>query len=375
MSRRSILILVAVIAFVVIGGYWVATGLLKTQVEQALGPESTTESITVGLTGVTITGLHIKAPPGWPSAETLSAERVTVTPSLLAALTGRVRVNSIRVEKPYLSVLRTRDEKLRLLPSFLEGKPAATPGEKSDEPSSASEMSIDSIKMSDGVVEFFDASVRRPPHKIRLEQIDLEIEDVVVPSLVGRTDIDFSGVVKGVKQDGRIEVDGWAEIASRDSSIETRIKSVDLLALQPYLIKASESGVKRGTLDLDVKSEVRNKRLNAPGKLVLSNLELASSGGLGTFMGVPRNAVLFFMKDKNDRIDIDFALNGNIDNPSFSLNEAFATQVASAMAGTLGVSITGIAEAFGSVGGTGVEAIGGVFKGLGDALKPSETKK
>ncbi len=360
MNRRKLWIVVSIAAVGLIVGYRVAASALKSQVQAALGPESTIESIGVGFGGVTVTGLHIKAPPGWPAAETLSTERLTISPSLLAALTGRLRVSSITVEKPYLSVLRTRDEKLRLLPSLLETKPAPAKAQKSAPP----QVSVGEIRLKDGVVEFFDASVRRPAHKIRLEQIDLTIEDVVVPALDTKTEIDFSGVLKGVKQDGKIEVDGWAEIASRDSSIKTQLRDVDLIALQPYLVKASEAGVKRGTLDFDIKADVRKKQLNAPGKLVISHLELASGGGLGTFMGMPRDAVLFFLKDKNDRIDIDFALKGDINNPSFSLNEAFATQVASAMAGVVGISITGVAEAIGGVGQKGVETIGGAFKSL-----------
>lgn len=369
MTRRTIWIITAVVAVSAIVGYRVAASALKTRVQAALGPESTIESIGVGFTGVTVTGLHIKAPADWPAAETLSAERVRISPSLLSALIGRLRVSSITVDKPYLSVLRTRDEKLRLLPSLLDAKPAKAKSAKSNEPAAMPEVSVGSIQLNDGVVEFFDASVRRPAHKIRLEQIDLSVRDVVLPALNTRTDIDFSGVLKGVKQDGRIEVSGWAEIASRDSSIKTQLKSVDLVALQPYLIKASETGVKTGTLDLDMKSDVRNKQLNAPGKLVISHLDLAASGGFGTFMGVPRDAVLFFLKDKRDRIDIDFALRGDINNPSFSLNEAFATQIASAMANVLGVNLGGVAKAVGSVGQQGVEAIGGAFKSL---VKPKK---
>ncbi len=367
MQHRKLFIVVSLAAVGLILGYRVAAGALKSQVEAALGPQSTIESISVGFSGVTVTGLHIKAPAGWPAAETLSTERLTISPSLLAALTGRLRVSSITVEKPYLSVLRTRDEKLRLLPSLLETQPGSAKAATSTEP--PPQVSVGAIKLKDGVVEFFDASVRRPAHKIRLEQIQLSIEDVVVPALNTRTDIDFEGILKGVKQDGRIEVEGWAEIASRDSSIKTQLRDVDLIALQPYLVKASEAGVRRGTLDFDIKADVRKKQLNAPGKLVISQLELASGGGLGTFMGMPRDAVLFFLKDKRDRIDIDFALKGDINNPSFSLNEAFATQVATAMAGVVGVSITGVAEAIGGVGQKGVEALGGAFKSLTEPKK------
>jgi hypothetical protein len=40
-------------------------------------------------------------------------------------------------------------------------------------------------------------------------------------------------------------------------------------------VEASETGVQKGTLDLDLQSDVSKGRLMAPGKLTISGLELA----------------------------------------------------------------------------------------------------
>ena len=74
----------------------------------------------------------------------------------------------------------------------------------------------------------------------------------------------------------------------------------------------------------------------------------ASNGMIGTFAGVPRQAVLAAMS-KNDRLDIDFTLEGRLDDPDFSLNESFATKVAAGLANALGVSLGGVVEGVGSV--------------------------
>ena len=132
------------------------------------------------------------------------------------------------------------------------------------------------------------------------------------------------------------------------------------MALQPYLIKAAETGVRRGTLDLDLQSTVRKGILHAPGTLTLRGLELASTGG-ATFMGMPRSAVVSLMKDQSGQITIKFALDGNIKDPRFSLNENLMTRVGSSMAGTLGISIEGLAKGVGSAGS-------GIAKGVGDSL-------
>jgi hypothetical protein len=69
-------------------------------------------------------------------------------------------------------------------------------------------------------------------------------------------------------RDGRATVAGWAEIATKDSSVKTQLRSVDLVALQAYLIKADETGVRKGTLNLDLESDVSKNRLKAPGKVI-----------------------------------------------------------------------------------------------------------
>ena len=43
--------------------------------------------------------------------------------------------------------------------------------------------------------------------------------------------------------DGRAHVAGWIDIATRDSSIATRLRSVELVPLQPYLIRKGETGI------------------------------------------------------------------------------------------------------------------------------------
>lgn len=378
MSVRRALIwgLPTVIAVGGIVGYRAAVAELKTQVETALGPESQIESLAVGWSGVTVTGLRIRAPSGWPVEDTLRAKRVTITPSVSAAMMGKLRISSIVVLEPYVSVLRTRNETVRVLPSLIEAKPkpsvSGAPGP---------EVTLARIELRNGAVDFFDASVQQPALKIGVREIALTVTNLTVPGLRGRSDIDFSGLIQGKRHDGRVEIHGWADIGSRDSSIQTRLRGVDLVALQPYLIRSAEAGVDAGTLDFDVQSEVREKKMKAPGRMVLSDLKLSENSG--SFMGLPRQAVLFFLKDKDGRIAVDFTLAGDINNPEFSLNEMLSTQIAAAIAKVMGVSLSGVVEALGTVGQGGAavldEAARGVnkaFQGFfGDAPAESKDKK
>jgi len=143
-----------------------------------------------------------------------------------------------------------------------------------------------------------------------------------------------------------------------------------MVAMQPYLVKKNEARVTRGTLDLNFLSEVRDNNLDGKGRVIIKGLQLTSSPGyFDTFMGMPRDAVIAFLKNHNDEIDVDFTLSGETKNPNFSLNESLSTRIATAMAGALGVSIKDMAGELGILGQKGVEGAGGVMQGLGSALK------
>lgn len=375
--RRWVWIVASVLALLVAGGiagFRIAVSVLRDRVIESLGPESEIAEIRMGWSRLDIVGVRIAGPEGWPASDAFRAERVTIVPSVSSALSDQLQVQSITVTRPYLSALRTREGRLRVLPSLLaaaqETEPAASPA------AAARSVTIDRITLHDGVIELFDASVAQPPFEIDLVQVEATALDVVAPGFAGKTRFDLSAVVDGARQDGTVTIAGWAEIASRDSSLKTTLRSVELLAVEPYLIKSGERGVREGSLDLDLRSEVSANRLQAPGQLTISGLELETGPGpFGTFMGLPRDAVMGALKNQRGEIAVSFVLEGNLDDPTFSLNEAFTTRLASALAESLGVSLGGLATGVGSLGAKGVEAVGEAAKGAMQQIFPGKEEE
>ncbi len=344
-----------------------AVHLLKGQIIAALGPRGEVRELKVGLTGVEILGLRLPAENtsgkgAWPAPDLLRAERIHVVPSLADLLGARVVLHSIRIEGAYLSILRTRAGRVQVLPSLTEAGAGQAPGgEKGQEQGAAKavEVRIGQVELVDSAVEFFDASVRQPALKVRLEQLNARVGPLAFPDLTGQSQLQVEGVIKGQHRDGQLNLAGQVELASKESDLKTRLRGVDLTALQPYLIKAAETGVRRGTMDLDLHTTVKKNQLHGPGTLTLHQLELSSSGN--SFMGMPRSAVVGMMKDRQGRISVNFVLSGNINDPAFSLNENLMGKVGSAVADSLGISLEGLAKGVGSAGGS-------VARGLGDSL-------
>ena len=370
--RRWALIALLVLVVLFVGGivgFRVAVGILKGKIVEVLGPDSEIRDIRLGWSSVNLEGLRIKGPSGWPAADALQAERVAIVPSLRGFFSRQYRIRSITIVKPYLSVLRTKEGKFLVLPGLLTGATNEGQAEALSSLGTSPRVTVGRVTLEDGVVELYDATVVEPPLKIRLEQINAGMRNVVVPALKGKSWFELTGVVKGVQRDGRADISGWVEVSTKNSSVKTQLRSVDLLVLQPYLVKPGETAVQKGTFDLDLQSDVSNNQLNAPGKATISDLEFApAESGLDTFMGLPRRAVLAYLMRNENKITVDFVLDGDINNPQFSLNQTFTERLAFGMAKVLGVDLVGMVKGVGTLGQKGGEAVGQAGKGTGGWL-------
>lgn len=366
---------------IALGGYQLALHRLQAGILQALGPHASVGTMDLGWRAVELRDLRVRASsPEWPDEDELRATRVQAVPDLRSLLRGQWRVRSVTIEDAHVSVLRTRQGQLRVLPAWLEHRDKAAPDASastatrgwlgsavaaptaSAASSAASAVSgltpvdtslpdihIETIQLRGVQVAFYDASVRRQPHKLLLDQVHADIGPVVLPALTTPVNIDLQARLRGPHRNGLIAIKGDVTPATRDAQVSTRLEGVDLVALQPYLLKLNEGGVKRGTLDMQLDATVKDQRLKAPGRMTLIDLELGSGQGvLGNIAGVPRRAVLAAMSEKG-RIDLSFTLEGRLDDPAFSLNEQLAMRTAAGLAEALGVSLSGIAEGVGSV--------------------------
>jgi len=367
MKRGPIILIAAtvVLSVLIVVGYRFGVRLLRDQVVEALGSGGRLAELKVNWFSIELLDLSIDAAAGWPTRRTLEARRVRIVPDLRSLFSDTVRISSIVVEDPYLSILRLPG-KLILVPSLTEASRGAS---SARDQARGRAVAIATIEIKNGRLDLYDATVSRPPLKIRMEEIQAVIKDIAAPA-AEKTEFELSGIVKGIQRDGRARLTGWVGPGARDSSSRVALTGVDLVALQPYLVKKNEAQVSRGTLDLNLRSEVRNHDLDGKGKVVLHDLEFARGSGLfDTFMGLPRNAVVSFLKDNHNAIDVDFTLSGDTRNPNFSLNESLATRVATAMAGQLGVSVRGVAEGLGTLGRKGMEGAGSVVEGVGAAVQ------
>jgi hypothetical protein len=348
-------------------------------VTAVLGPGGQIGSLRAGWNDVEITDLQIAAPDGWPATESLRVERVRIVPSWGSLISEQIRIARIEVTGAHLSALRTRDGKLRVLPTLVEGRdPPAAPAQPTPSgdaapgsaPAAVRSISIGEIHIANGTLELFDATVSRPPSKLQLQQIEATLQDVAVPALAGQMPFDVQAVLDGPQRDGRVALSGWLDASTRDLELAGSLREVDLLALQPYFLARKGTRFAGGVLDLDITALVHSRRLHAPGRLTLSQLRFGSGRSTAaTILGVPQEVLLKTLQAKGGKVALEFSLDGDIDDPKFSLNEMFTTRIAVQFAKELGFSVGGLVEGLGGLGLEGVEGTGKAAGGIGSALR------
>lgn len=354
--RRALWLLPALAVLLAVG-YYFALHTLKQQVIQALGPNGVVQSLELKGLAVEITGLRIRADAqgkgSWPVADELRAARVFVEPDLRSLFSDTIIVRTLRIEQVYLPMLRASTG-MQIVPSLLaQKKQAAKP-----DPAKASGKTIliKRIELLEGRIDFFDATISRKPHLIAIDKVMARIDDLKLPAMDEAMTLDFAGTLPGVRKDkpGGVMLKGPLSVANRDANLKLALEGVSLLALQPYFIKAANTQVRSGVMDLHIEASVKKSLLHAPGTLLLENLSVSGDD----FAGLSRRAALALLQDKRERIDMQFSIDGRLDDPKFSLNEQFYIKVGNALAEALGVSLE-------SLGAGSVK----IPSEVGDALK------
>ncbi|MFM0173561.1 DUF748 domain-containing protein [Paraburkholderia sediminicola] len=352
-------LLVLIVA--VVGALQFAQREIKERVIAALGPLGSAETIEVGLTSVHLTNVLLKAPPGWPAGDPLRADEITLTPDIRDLIARRMHVRSVVVRGFDIAVLRTKDGAIRLMPNLRESVNRSDNEASGAAVSIPREKQVDHISFEQGNFHFYDMTVGPPPFKVTVSDANATVDNLHLPALTEPTNVNMTGSIKGPAHTGTVSFGGWIKIASKDSQTTSKLRGVDIVMLDPYLIKkaGAKAQVTGGTVDLTVDSTVRNYQLHAPGTLTVHNLQLADTGNpLDTFMSIPTKAAVAALKSHNGDITLHFVLDGNLRDPKFSVQEGLMKRIGTGFAKALGVSVEGVAKGAGET-----------VKGLGNALK------
>ncbi|MDP9123797.1 MAG: DUF748 domain-containing protein, partial [Pseudomonadota bacterium] len=289
-ERRRLLLAGAAVVAVLLGSVIFAAHDAKHRILQALGPRTTVGRISLNYPTVTLHDVHVAAsdaPGAWPAEQEFDAQEVAVdigAASLWAYRHGEpLAIADVRVRDGTLVMLRTPGH-LTILPALrdtsrakaaaLQASQALAPGE------TATALVIEHMRFDRMAVDLYDATVPggKPQH-LRFEQVQGTVAGLALPRLAQPIALDLQGVLKGVERDGQVSLKGSVTPPAHDAALAIRLVGVDMVALQPYLLRLGERSVKHGRLDLSLDAGVANRVVRAPGELTITGLEFGGAEG------------------------------------------------------------------------------------------------
>lgn len=365
MTRRSKIALmiagIVVFIFIVSGLALIryANVIAKAGVERALGKEFSVESIDLKWGSVRARNVVMKDRAG---KRVVHVEELMVRADFMNFFREKYTISSLRLEKPYIYV--EVDNKGRLAsPSFSDDERELVKKEAQRGP-----VTFEKIEISGGSVDYLDRKTPRVPVLTKVRDIEMQLEHLTFPFTNESTKYSIEAHVPTGKSTASIRSEGKIKFASQEAESSSHVRNLDITHFKPYYDKQTKGvHVKKGFMDIDVKANIANRKIHAPGHAVLKGLELETGSGLGDrFMGVPASMVLGFMKKSGDRLPVDFVVSGNLDNPKFNIAEDFMTKLSFGVADKLGISIKDIG---GSVFGVGTEGTKKTGEGIKEGFK------
>lgn len=283
---------------------------------------------------------------------------------------GRYNFAEFSLVRPSLRV--ERDRTGEFVNPFLAVEAAKTPPAKKNAETAAKETSneptllFQKIHVSEGIIDYFNGMVAIPPHHTRIEAVSLMMDNVSLPATNDSSNYVFSANI----QNGSVSSKGVTALQSKDTKGTVTVRNLDITKFKPYFQKKGDADLVRGTMNLDMDLSIKSRILNAPGRVVLKNLAFATGGGTGAaFLGVPRNIVLTALQTGNNEIAFDMKLEGNLDDPKFSVREGLMKRLTAGLADKLGVGVAEMGGAVIGAGKQGVEQIGKGAQGIGEGLR------
>ena len=358
-----VIALVVIVSGAAWWGYAHLTDLVQAQLRSLAGNDLTIGKVTARWNRVELEQVRLSRRGAGPFDRHISIGRVVLRPRLVSLFSGRLELADISIDKPYLLLEIAPDGSLvQPLPS------SPAPSAKTAGPSLP--VTIGAVHVTAGTVDILDWHVARgnavglsnPREHYNL----LQLHDVALD--LGKLDFPPEDRATTLRLDlknqggGTLVLNGTMVPKTLDGRLTLAVDDLDITRFRPYFLKQGDLGVAAGTLSVRCDISIEKRLLKAPGVIVLKDLAFERSGAKGLWMGLPARALVNVMADNKGGLKMNFAVNGSLDNPRFTIRQSFVEQIATALSAKIGVAgIESIGKGIIGIGSKGVKGVMGIF--------------
>ncbi|MBI5640200.1 MAG: DUF748 domain-containing protein [Nitrospirae bacterium] len=281
--------------------------------------------------------------------EALTSESILLRADFVGMLRRQNVISELVFEAPHLFL--EVDEKGRMIFPFLAGgKGKASPAGKQNR------FLLKNLRIRSGTLDYLDRSIASTPALIKLSDIQLEASNIYFPLDDIVSNYRVAANIEGKLSRGLLKSRGTMNLRTKDTKSRVEIKTVDITSLKPYYQKKGDVDVTRGFLTLDADIAVAKSRLNSKGRIIIKDLEFRPRQG-NKFLGLPQLAVVKLLRDTNNEIVLDFIIEGDLNNPKFSIKESIVRKITLSLAKVIGLPIESIGKSVLELGGSALKKL------------------
>ena len=243
--------------------------------------------------------------------------RGQVEDMLLDFGTGRVRVASLKLERPYAKLTIFADSTTNV-GDVLAVEPApsgaSAAAATADTPSGSSTIEIGEVQIHDGSADFADLSLPLP-FAAEIAALEGSISEMSTGGSSARVEAEGR-----VDEHGLVKVDGSLDFfaPSHRSDVGVAFRNVEMSRLSPYSRKFVGYAVESGRLSLDLRYRIEKRQLASENNIVIEQLTLGEKVESPDAPSLPVRLAVAMLKDRNGRIDLHIPVSGTLDDPEFS---------------------------------------------------------
>ncbi len=206
-------------------------------------------------------------------------------------------------------------------------------------------VAIARVRVSGGVIEFSDLSLR-PPFGVRMH----ELHGVVTGLGSDANRHSKLQLEARVGEYGAAKIGGQINVArpTQFTEIDMAFRNLEMTSLSPYVAKFAGYRVASGRLALDLRYRVKDNKLVGENKIVLKHVELGEKVQSPHAIDLPLELAIAILKDADGVIDVDLPVTGDLGDPQFAYGALIGKAFGSLLGGIVSAPFRAIAALFGS---------------------------
>jgi len=311
-----------------------------------------------------VSGLEIDEAQG--GDRFLSCKSLSATGIRFGLAPDRLTIREIRVRQPGAKVTIFKDRSVNLATAF---KKQETPLTADSGAGTPFPVSVEHVRLDDGIVDFSDLSLVLPfATQVR----------------------EFSGVATGISSDpasraemkfeGRVDKTGLARVGGalspfapkRYMDLRTVFRNVEMQPMTPYSATFAGRKIASGRLSLDLEYKIKDGKLEGNNKVLLDKFTLGAHVEAPNALHLPLDLAIALLTDAQGKIDVAVPVSGDVNSPSFSYGHLIWQAIATVIKNI----VTAPFRALGALLGGGVTKLDAIAFDPGSArVLPTELDK